>query len=167
MTLYAVCGSFPSIHMCTKRAPWLCAVSRLEWQNASVTEHWPQLHWTPLAWTGNAECAPDLLTQHQLLTSLILMWQNGSIPITVYQNLSRIVAVNNNIKEAIYLELWYSHPHMCVMIRCPHTFVHTAEYHYLFHFPIVHFWIDLFHTYKLGVCEVGINYHFWFHHWNL
>lgn len=65
---------FVPLHTARSIQKWFShfRVEELYWP----AEPWPQPHLTPLIW--NTDCEPELITQHQCWTSLMLLWLNGN-----------------------------------------------------------------------------------------
>ena len=65
--------------LCTKQGPYRNSLSRSVWKNlidlhralTSTPSHTFGMNW-------NADCEPDLIAQYQCLTSLMIVWLNGS-----------------------------------------------------------------------------------------
>lgn len=69
----------PTVLLCTKQSPWRHGLPRLVWQNSNGvhTALTPTLLNMFVNW--NTDCSPDLLTRHQCLISIMLVWLNKQI----------------------------------------------------------------------------------------
>ncbi len=81
------------------------------------TEPWPQPHPTPFRMNWNADCEPDLITQHvkDLTNAPEAKWEK--IPAA---KLQKVVKCTHRRVEAVFFTLTR------VTVRCPHIFSHEV-----------------------------------------